>query len=206
MTLTLVTGANRGLGYETARRLSELGHTVLIGARDQLRGSQAAHELGATFIEIDRPTMQALPNHHKPGRSRCTSDFQLRLRGSFGSRSQRSTTGAPRRSAPAGLVGGIPLVPSASGRTPSTWWTAIAPSSKPLADAVIAQYAPEDLVVLNELGLARRFLASGLDIEGDMYRAPLSSWNVQTGPRLEPSQIISPPYPCPYVDSRSRKK
>lgn len=53
MTITLITGANKGLGYETARRLIDLGHTVLVGARDTDRGSKAARELGATFIEID---------------------------------------------------------------------------------------------------------------------------------------------------------
>jgi NAD(P)-dependent dehydrogenase (short-subunit alcohol dehydrogenase family) len=53
MTITLITGANRGLGYETPRRLVELGHTVLAGARDPQRGTEAARELGATFIHID---------------------------------------------------------------------------------------------------------------------------------------------------------
>ena len=53
MTITLITGANKGLGYETARRLIELGHTVLAGARDRQRGTKAAHELGATFISLD---------------------------------------------------------------------------------------------------------------------------------------------------------
>ena len=53
MTITLITGANKGLGYETARRLIELGHTVLAGARDRQRGTKAAHELGATFINLD---------------------------------------------------------------------------------------------------------------------------------------------------------
>lgn len=53
MTITLITGANRGLGYETARRLLALGHTVLVGARDQQRGQTAARELGGMFVEID---------------------------------------------------------------------------------------------------------------------------------------------------------
>jgi NAD(P)-dependent dehydrogenase (short-subunit alcohol dehydrogenase family) len=53
MTITLITGANKGLGYETARRLVDLGHTVLAGARDPQHGTKAANELGATFIQID---------------------------------------------------------------------------------------------------------------------------------------------------------
>jgi NAD(P)-dependent dehydrogenase (short-subunit alcohol dehydrogenase family) len=53
MTITLITGANKGLGYETARRLIDLGHTVFVGARDRQRGTQAAHELGGVYIEID---------------------------------------------------------------------------------------------------------------------------------------------------------
>src|SRR5262245_5517782 len=41
----LITGANKGLGYETARRLGELGSTVLIGARDRERGERAVARL-----------------------------------------------------------------------------------------------------------------------------------------------------------------
>ena len=33
MTVTLITGANKGLGYETSRQLIERGHTVYLGAR-----------------------------------------------------------------------------------------------------------------------------------------------------------------------------
>jgi NAD(P)-dependent dehydrogenase (short-subunit alcohol dehydrogenase family) len=53
MTTTLITGANKSLGFETARRLVETGHTVLIGARDQERGRAAAVSLGARFVQID---------------------------------------------------------------------------------------------------------------------------------------------------------
>ena len=42
MTVTLVTGANKGLGRETARRLVKEGHTVYIGARSVERGQAAA--------------------------------------------------------------------------------------------------------------------------------------------------------------------
>ena len=52
-TITLITGANKGLGYETARRLTELGHTVILGARDSGRGQAAADRLGARFVPID---------------------------------------------------------------------------------------------------------------------------------------------------------
>jgi NAD(P)-dependent dehydrogenase (short-subunit alcohol dehydrogenase family) len=53
MTVTLITGANKGIGYETARQLLALGHTVYIGARDTERGAKAAAELGARFVQLD---------------------------------------------------------------------------------------------------------------------------------------------------------
>ena len=42
MTTTLITGANKGLGYEAARRLLAAGHDVWIAARDAERGDKAA--------------------------------------------------------------------------------------------------------------------------------------------------------------------
>jgi NAD(P)-dependent dehydrogenase (short-subunit alcohol dehydrogenase family) len=53
MTITLITGANKGIGYETAKQLLELGHVVYIGARDSERGQKAADELGARFVQLD---------------------------------------------------------------------------------------------------------------------------------------------------------
>jgi NAD(P)-dependent dehydrogenase (short-subunit alcohol dehydrogenase family) len=53
MTTTLITGANKGLGKETARQLIAAGHTVYAGARDEARGREAADELGARFVQLD---------------------------------------------------------------------------------------------------------------------------------------------------------
>jgi NAD(P)-dependent dehydrogenase (short-subunit alcohol dehydrogenase family) len=53
MTTTLISGANKGLGYETARRLIEAGHTVWMGSRDAERGLAAADRLGGRFVQLD---------------------------------------------------------------------------------------------------------------------------------------------------------
>jgi NAD(P)-dependent dehydrogenase (short-subunit alcohol dehydrogenase family) len=53
MTVTLITGANRGLGFETARQLIERGHDVYLAARDPEHGKAAACELGCAFVQLD---------------------------------------------------------------------------------------------------------------------------------------------------------
>lgn len=45
--IALVTGANKGIGYEIARGLGAAGATVLVGARDAARGGDAAEKLAA---------------------------------------------------------------------------------------------------------------------------------------------------------------
>ncbi len=53
MTTTSVTGANRGLGFETARRLVAAGHTVYVGSRNADRGRAAAERLDARAVQLD---------------------------------------------------------------------------------------------------------------------------------------------------------
>lgn len=49
--VALITGANKGLGLETARQLGKQGITVLVGARDADRGTKAVEELKAEGID-----------------------------------------------------------------------------------------------------------------------------------------------------------
>jgi NAD(P)-dependent dehydrogenase (short-subunit alcohol dehydrogenase family) len=60
MTVTLITGANKGLGYETARQLIGQGQTVYIGSRSTERGEAAAAELGAGFVRLDVTDQQSV--------------------------------------------------------------------------------------------------------------------------------------------------
>ena len=43
--VALITGANKGIGLETARQLGKLGVTILVGSRDLAKGEQAAEVL-----------------------------------------------------------------------------------------------------------------------------------------------------------------
>ena len=56
--IALVTGANKGIGYEIARQLARSGVSVFLGARDAGRGQAAADDLAGqgldvAFIRID---------------------------------------------------------------------------------------------------------------------------------------------------------
>ncbi|MBD2519183.1 SDR family oxidoreductase [Nostoc sp. FACHB-973] len=49
--VALITGANKGIGYEIARQLGSRGATVLVGARDIGRGQEAANKLSLSGID-----------------------------------------------------------------------------------------------------------------------------------------------------------
>ena len=56
--IALITGANKGIGFETARQLGDQGMTVLVAARDHDRGREAGQLLGkdgidARFVQLD---------------------------------------------------------------------------------------------------------------------------------------------------------
>ena len=56
--VALVTGANRGIGLETARQLGARGIKVLIGARSEEKGLEAKstlrnEDLDVEFVKVD---------------------------------------------------------------------------------------------------------------------------------------------------------
>ena len=51
--VALVTGANKGIGLETVRRLIGAGHRVYLVSRDIERGRAAAETVGARLIQLD---------------------------------------------------------------------------------------------------------------------------------------------------------
>jgi NAD(P)-dependent dehydrogenase (short-subunit alcohol dehydrogenase family) len=51
--IALVTGANKGLGLETARQLSKKGVTVILSARNEEKGQAAVAQLRSEGVETD---------------------------------------------------------------------------------------------------------------------------------------------------------
>lgn len=52
MRVALVTGANRGLGFETCRQLAQLGLTVILSARDFTKGEAVTKQLIERGLDV----------------------------------------------------------------------------------------------------------------------------------------------------------
>ena len=65
--IAMVTGGNRGLGFETCRQLAELGLTVILSARGLDKGEKAAKELSdrgldVVFYQLDVSNQSDIPS------------------------------------------------------------------------------------------------------------------------------------------------
>ena len=51
--VAFISGANRGIGFETSKKLAETGVQVILGSRDLNKGKEAVEKLNALGIEVD---------------------------------------------------------------------------------------------------------------------------------------------------------
>ena len=74
--IALVTGANRGLGFETCRQLAQLGLTVILSARDFNKGEVAAKQLVERGLDVIFYELDVLNQSHM---NRITHQIEQRF-------------------------------------------------------------------------------------------------------------------------------
>ena len=64
MKIILVTGGNRGIGFEICRQLGELGHSVILGSRNFKAGNKAAKSIGKNVVatQLDVTSEESIMN------------------------------------------------------------------------------------------------------------------------------------------------
>src|ERR687891_1328810 len=62
--IALVTGANRGLGFETCCQLAQLGLTVVLSARDLTKGEIATRQLIERGLDVIFYELDVLNQNH----------------------------------------------------------------------------------------------------------------------------------------------
>jgi NAD(P)-dependent dehydrogenase (short-subunit alcohol dehydrogenase family) len=75
--IAFVTGANKGIGFEIARQLGEQGILVLVGARDEVRGKQAAESLAGRGIAAEPVRIDVRD-------AACVADAAMQIEQSYG--------------------------------------------------------------------------------------------------------------------------
>lgn len=144
-TIALVTGANKGIGRTTARRLAERGWTVLLGSRDPERGAAAVAELDGLDVLVNNagivgPRVPAL----EVGADEMREVYETNVFGPV--RMMRAFVPLLRRSAAPRVVmvssgmGSIAIT-SDPGRIESTIIGLPYPSSKTALNMITSQYA-----------------------------------------------------------------
>ena len=67
--VAFITGANKGIGLETARGLGKLGIHVVLGSRDEAKGRAAADTLESKAFQTSRPFGSTSPGPRTTNRS-----------------------------------------------------------------------------------------------------------------------------------------
>lgn len=101
MKTVLITGANKGIGFETAKQLAQLGYFVYIGSRDKQNGMNAVRKLKASGItnvdtlEIDITNADSVETARKELESKVQQlDVLINNAGIAGDQPQDIATGS----------------------------------------------------------------------------------------------------------------
>lgn len=96
----LITGANQGLGFETAKQLTELGYYVYIGCRNKSKGNSAIEKLkelgfsNVELIEIDVTNINSIKLARKTLETKIQKlDLLINNAGIAGEQPQNMSTG-----------------------------------------------------------------------------------------------------------------
>lgn len=100
MKTVLITGANKGIGFETAKQLAELGYFVYIGSRNQQNGLEAVEKLkvlglvNVDFIQIDVAELDSVKEARAELESKIDAlDILINNAGISGEQPQSFSTG-----------------------------------------------------------------------------------------------------------------
>ena len=100
MKTVLITGANKGIGFETAKQLAQSGYFVYLGSRDKIKGLEALEKLKASginnvdCIEIDVTNINSIKSARKELESKVKQlDVLINNAGIGGGQAQNLSTG-----------------------------------------------------------------------------------------------------------------
>ena len=100
MKTVLITGANKGIGFETAKQMAQLGYFVYLGSRDRVRGLESLSKLKASgvsnveLIEIDVTSIESIKRARQELETKMEAlDVLINNAGIAGEQPQNMSTG-----------------------------------------------------------------------------------------------------------------